>query len=76
MGKLPTTFDEWVANFELWRENVGFDAKWAGDFELKPLFDWDRAGETIEFGDYEGRQKWENSTVKFMQSLRHRKHGS
>ena len=38
MGKLPTTFDEWVANFELWRENVGFDAKWAGDFELKPLF--------------------------------------
>ena len=45
MGKLPTTFDEWVANFELWRENVGFDAKWAGDFELKPLFDWDRAGE-------------------------------
>ena len=70
MGKLPTTFDEWVANFELWRENVGFDAKWAGDFELKPLFDWDRAGETIEFGDYEGRPKWERSLQIPHQNIR------
>jgi len=70
MGKLPTTFDEWITNFELWQENIGFESKWIGDFELTPKFDWDRAGELIEFGDYAGRPKWERSLQIPHQNIR------
>ena len=70
MAKLPTTFDEWIENFEQWQENIGFDSKWVGDFELCPKFDWDRAGDTIEFGDYAGRPKWERALQIPHQNIR------
>ena len=61
MDNLPKTWDDWIANFSEWQDRVGFDREWLGDFDLSIQFDWDRAGDLIEFGDYEGRKKWERS---------------
>ena len=52
MADLPSTFDDWVSDFSEWRHRVGFDPAWIGDFDLSIKFDWDRAGDTIEFGDF------------------------
>ena len=70
MKELPETFDEWVENFGEWQKIVGFDPAWAGDFELSIKFDWERAGEVIEFGDYAGRPKWERSLQVPHQNIR------
>ena len=70
MDELPTTFDEWVENFGKWQTRVGFDPAWIGDFELSIKFDWERAGEQIEFGDYKGRKKWERSLQIPHQNIR------
>jgi benzoyl-CoA 2,3-dioxygenase component B len=70
MSELPTTFDEWVENFGEWQTRVGFDPAWIGDFELSIKFDWERAGEQIEFGDYKGRKKWERSLQIPHQNIR------
>ena len=55
MDNLPETWDDWIANFEDWQDRVGFERAWLGDFHLDVLFDWDRAGDVIEFGDLAGR---------------------
>ena len=70
MDNLPETWDDWIANFEAWQDRVGFDRAWLGDFELDVLFDWDRAGDTIEFGDLEGRAKWERAMQVPQQNMR------
>ena len=70
MDNLPNTWDEWISNFEDWQKRVGFDPSWLGDFELSVLFDWERAGDIIEFGDYQGRPKWERSLQVPHQSMR------
>ena len=70
MGELPTTWEEWIANFEGWQDRVGFNRDWLGDFDLSILFDWDRAGDVIEYGDYEGRAKWERALQVPQQSMR------
>ena len=57
MDNLPKTWDDWIANFNDWQDRVGFDREWLGDFDLSIQFDWDRAGDEIEFGDYAGRKK-------------------
>ena len=56
MSSLPSTFDDWVSDFSEWQHRVGFDPAWIGDFDLTIKFDWDRAGDTIEFGDFQGRK--------------------
>ena len=53
-----------------WQQRVGFNPDWLGDFELSVLFDWERAGDVIEFGDYEGRAKWERALQVPHQSMR------
>ncbi len=70
MSELPTTFDEWVDNFGEWQQRVGFDPAWIGDFDLSIKFDWERAGDVIEFGDYKGRTKWERSLQIPHQNIR------
>ena len=70
MDNLPKTWDDWIANFSEWQDRVGFDREWLGDFDLSIQFDWDRAGDLIEFGDYEGRKKWERSLQVPHQSMR------
>ena len=70
MDNLPNTWEEWISNFEGWQQRVGFDPSWLGDFELSVLFDWERAGDVIEFGDYKGRAKWERALQVPHQSMR------
>ena len=70
MAELPKTWEEWVANFSEWQDRVGFDREWLGDFDLSILFDWDRAGDVIEYGDYTGRAKWERALQVPHQNIR------
>ena len=70
MDNLPNTWDEWIANFSEWQDRVGFNREWMGDFDLSVQYDWDRAGDVIEFGDYAGRPKWERSLQVPHQSMR------
>ncbi|MAS58039.1 MAG: hypothetical protein CMA37_05475 [Euryarchaeota archaeon] len=70
MAELPKTWEDWVANFGEWQDRVGFNREWLGDFDLSILFDWDRAGEVIEFGDYAGRAKWERALQVPHQNIR------
>jgi len=70
MDNLPNTWDEWITNFGEWQQRVGFNPDWLGDFELSVLFDWERAGDVIEFGDYAGRAKWERALQVPQQSMR------
>ena len=70
MDNLPDTWDDWIANFSDWQDRVGYDRSWLGDFDLSIQFDWDRAGDVIEFGDYKGRAKWERSLQVPQQSMR------
>ncbi|MCH1541349.1 MAG: phenylacetate-CoA oxygenase subunit PaaI [Candidatus Poseidonia sp.] len=70
MDNLPKTWDDWIANFQTWQDNVGYDRKWMGNFDLSIQFDWERAGDVIEFGDYAGRTKWERSLQVPQQSMR------
>ena len=70
MAELPKTWEEWVANFGEWQDRVGFNREWLGDFDLSILFDWDRAGDVIEYGDYTGRTKWERALQVPHQNIR------
>ena len=70
MDNLPNTWDDWLANFGEWQDRVGFNREWMGDFDLSVQYDWDRAGDVIEFGDYAGRPKWERSLQVPHQSMR------
>tara|TARA_B100000900_G_C20591994_1_gene721948 strand:+ start:980 stop:2140 length:1161 start_codon:yes stop_codon:yes gene_type:complete len=70
MDNLPKTWDDWIENFEAWQDNVGYDREWMGDFDLSIKFDWERAGDVIEYGDYAGRAKWERSLQVPHQSMR------
>lgn len=70
MDNLPKTWDDWINNFEQWQDTVGYKREWMGDFDLSIQFDWERAGDVIEFGDYEGRAKWERSLQVPHQSMR------
>ena len=59
MADLPTTFDEWVVDFQAWQEKVGFDTAWLGDYRFEAKYDHEHVSPVIEFGDYQGRPKWE-----------------
>ena len=52
-------FEGWVQEFQDWQTRIGFDPAWLGDYRFEIRFDWDSAGDTIEFGDFEGMPKWE-----------------
>lgn len=70
MDNLPQTWDEWISNFNEWQDRVGFKREWLGDFDLSIQFDWDRAGDVIEYGDFMGQRKWERSLQVPHQSMR------
>ena len=74
MRRPSSTFDDWVSDFSEWQHRVGFDPAWIGDFDLSIKFDWDRAGDTIEFGDFQGRKKWERALQVPHQNIRGRAH--
>ena len=46
-------FEAWIKDFNEWQTRIGFDPSWLGDYTFDIKFDWDTAGNTIEFGDFE-----------------------
>jgi len=54
----PTNFETWIEEFNDWQTRIGFDPSWLGDYRFDIKFDWDTAGNEIEFGDFEGMPKW------------------
>ena len=55
----PTNFETWIEEFNDWQTRIGFDRSWLGDYSFDIKFDWDPAGNEIEFGDFEGMPKWD-----------------
>ena len=49
---------------------LGFDPAWLGDYRFEIKFDWETAGDTIEFGDFEGMPKWERRMQVPQQTVR------
>ena len=46
-------FEAWISDFQEWQTRIGFDPSWLGDYRFDIKFDWDTAGSSIEFGDFE-----------------------
>ena len=42
-------FETWINDFNEWQTRIGFDPSWLGDYRFDIKFDWDTAGDTIEF---------------------------
>ena len=47
-------FEAWIRDFNEWQTRIGFDPSWLGDYRFDIKFDWDTAGDSIEFGDFKG----------------------
>jgi benzoyl-CoA 2,3-dioxygenase component B len=63
-------FDSWIKDFSEWQTRIGFDPSWLGDYRFDIKFDWDSAGNQIEFGDFEGMPKWERRMQIPQQNIR------
>jgi len=63
-------FEAWIDEFNEWQTRIGFDPAWLGDYRFEIKFDWDTAGDTIEFGDFEGMPKWERRMQVPQQTVR------
>ena len=63
-------FEAWIDQFNDWQKRIGFDPAWLGDYRFEIKFDWDIAGDTIEFGDFEGMPKWNRRMQVPQQSIR------
>ena len=68
--KYTPNFEAWVQDFTEWQTRIGFDPSWLGDYRFDIKFDWDTAGEKIEFGDFEGMPKWERRMQIPQQNIR------
>ena len=56
--KYHPNFEGWIQEFQEWQTRIGFDPAWLGDYRFEIRFDWDSAGNEIEFGDFTGMPKW------------------
>ena len=56
--KYHPNFEGWIQEFQEWQTRIGFDPAWLGDYRFEIRFDWDSAGDEIEFGDFSGMPKW------------------
>jgi benzoyl-CoA 2,3-dioxygenase component B len=63
-------FEAWINDFSEWQTRIGFDPSWLGDYRFDIKFDWDTAGNQIEFGDFEGMPKWERRMQIPQQNIR------
>jgi len=63
-------FEAWINDFSEWQTRIGFDPSWLGDYRFDIKFDWDTAGNQIEFGDFEGMSKWERRMQIPQQNIR------
>ncbi len=58
MASRIATFDDWIALFEHWLVDIGYDRGMIKDFTLDIKFA-DLPTDEIQFGGYSGRPKWE-----------------
>jgi benzoyl-CoA 2,3-dioxygenase component B len=63
-------FEGWIKDFNEWQTRIGFDPSWLGDYRFDIKFDWDTAGNQIEFGDFKGMPKWERRMQIPQQNIR------
>tara|TARA_B100001250_G_scaffold409454_1_gene433837 strand:- start:768 stop:1943 length:1176 start_codon:yes stop_codon:yes gene_type:complete len=63
-------FEGWVQEFHEWQTRIGFDPAWLGDYRFEIRFDWISAGDSIEFGDFEGMPKWSRRMQIPQQNIR------
>ena len=63
-------FEAWIDQFNEWQTRIGFDPAWLGDYRFEIKFDWDTAGDIIEFGDFEGLPKWDRRMQVPQQNVR------
>ena len=63
-------FEAWIRDFNEWQTKIGFDPSWLGDYRFDIKFDWDTAGDSIEFGDFKGMPKWERRMQIPQQNIR------
>ena len=70
VGDYTQNFEAWIDEFNDWQTRIGFDPSWLGDYRFDIKFDWDTAGDSIEFGDFEGRPKWERRMQIPQQTIR------
>ena len=70
LEKYKPNFEEWINQFNEWQTRIGFDTAWLGDYRFEIKFDWDSAGNNIEFGDFEGMPKWDRRMQIPQQSVR------
>jgi benzoyl-CoA 2,3-epoxidase subunit B len=54
-----STFDDWTDLFKKWQNDIGFDSSLVKDYKFDALYDTGTHAE-IEFGEFAGRNKWEN----------------
>ncbi len=66
---LPS-FEVWIKDFQDWQRRIGFDPSWLGDYKFDIKFDWDSAGELIEYGDFKGMSKWKRRAQIPQQNIR------
>ncbi len=68
--EMPIKFENWIDDFNDWQKRIGFDSGWLGDYKFEIKFDWDSAGNSIEFGDFKGLPKWNRSMQVPQQGIR------
>ena len=54
-----STFDDWTDLFKKWQRDIGFDSALVKDYKFDALYDSGTHAE-IEFGEFAGKNKWEN----------------
>ncbi len=53
------TFDDWVAAFRAWQDDIGLDRKHLASFTFETKYG-DLASDEIPFGDFAGARRWES----------------
>src|SRR3972149_4418411 len=56
---IPAKWEEWVADFESWRNEIGFDDTLIQDYKFEAKYA-PLDSDVIEFGDYKGEKKWKS----------------
>jgi benzoyl-CoA 2,3-dioxygenase component B len=56
---IPAKWEEWVGEFEAWRNEIGFDDSLIQDYKFEAKYA-PLDSPVIEFGDYQGQKKWKH----------------
>jgi benzoyl-CoA 2,3-dioxygenase component B len=56
---IPSKWDDWLSEFEAWRNEIGFDDSLIQDYKFEAKYA-PLDSPAIEFGDYKGEKKWKS----------------